>query len=227
MKLLVVEDEIALSRVLAKGLQKLGYAVDCACDGEEALALYEVNEYDLMILDLNLPKVDGFEVLRRIREKDESFRVLILSARGSVEDRVAGLDIGASDYLTKPFDLRELEARVRGLLRRTFTQKSTVLRCGELRLDTALKAVSWEDSSISLTKKEYGILEYLLHTGRTVSAEELMEHVWNSDADLFSNTLKFHISTLRKKLEESTGGAVEILTLRGQGYRIALKEETR
>ena len=225
MKLLVVEDDQALSRLLAKGLDKLGYAVDRAFDGEEALNLFEINAYDLMILDLNLPRLDGLEVLRRVREADRDFRVLILSARSSVEDRVAGLDLGASDYLTKPFDLRELEARIRGLLRREFTQRDVALSLGGLRVDTAQRTASWADKPIPLTKKEYGILEYLIHDGGTVSAETLMEHVWDSEADLFSNTLKFHISSLRKKLEAAAGGAVEIVTLRGQGYRLASREE--
>lgn len=225
MKLLVVEDDQALSRLLVKGLGKLGYAVDCAFDGEEALSLFEVNEYDLLILDLNLPKLDGLEVLRRVRKADRDFRVLILSARSSVEERVAGLDLGASDYLSKPFDLRELEARIRGLLRREFTQRDVTLSLGGLRADTAQRVAFWADKPIPLTKKEYGILEYLLHDGGTVSAETLIEHVWDSETDLFSNTLKFHISSLRKKLEAATGGGVEIVTLRGQGYRLALGEE--
>lgn len=225
MKLLVVEDEKKLSRVLARGLNKLRYAVDCAYDGEEALAMYEVNDYDLMILDLNLPKLDGLEVLRRIRERDETFRVLILSARGSVEDRVAGLDSGANDYLTKPFDFRELEARVRGLLRREFVQKNTILCLDGLQVDTVQRTANWKGNAIPLAKKEYGILEYLLHAAKTVSAEELMEHVWNSEVDLFSNTLKYHISSLRRKLKDVAGDTVEIVSLRGQGYRIQIKEK--
>lgn len=225
MKLLVVEDEKGMSRALAKGLTKRGYAVDCAFNGEDAIHLYGLNEYDLMVLDINLPKINGLEVLRRIREKDPYFRVLILSARSSIEDRVAGLDQGASDYLTKPFDFRELEARIRGLLRREFLQKDAELYCGGLKLDTVGKTVSFRGRPLSLTKKEYGILEYLLTQNRMVSAEELIEHVWNSDADLFSNTFKFHISSLRKKLAEAAGESVAIITLRNQGYRITAKEE--
>lgn len=121
MKLLLVEDEVLLSKNIAKGLRLSGYAVDCAADGEEALALYELNEYDLMILDLNLPKISGLEILRRIRKTDADFRILILSARNTLEDKISGLDQGSNDYLTKPFDFRELEARIRGLLRRNFT----------------------------------------------------------------------------------------------------------
>lgn len=226
MKLLLVEDEKTLSKVLGKGLEKSGYAVDYAYDGETALALFEINNYDLMILDLNLPKLDGLEVLNRIRKQDQTFRILILSARGNVEDRVEGFNQGANDYLTKPFDFRELEARVRSLLHREFIQKAAVLFCGGLQVDTSKKAVYWKKSPLPLTKKEYGILEYLLLTERTVSAEELVEHVWDSETDLFSNTLKFHISSLRKKLAEASENSVEIITLRGQGYRISSKGET-
>lgn len=225
MKLLIVEDEKALARALEKGLIKLGYAVDCAFGGEEALQMYELNDYDLMILDISLPKINGLEVLRYIRGQDSSFRILILSARSSVADKIAGLDGGASDYLTKPFNFGELAARIRGLLRREYTQKKVELVCGALRLDTALKQAACQGTPMLLTNKEYGILEYLIYQGRVVSAEELIEHVWNSDVDLFSNTLKFHISSLRKKLAGAAGDSVEILTLRGQGYRIAAKEE--
>ena len=226
MKLLIVEDEKVLLKALAKGLGKLGYAVDCAGDGEEALALYEVNAYDLMVLDLNLPKIDGLTVLRHIRKQDPSFRILILSARNSVEDRICGLDFGANDYLSKPFDFRELEARIRGLLRREFIQKDAQLSLGGLRVDMAGHTAYWENTMLPLTKKEYGILEYILmyHRSRIISAEDLLEHVWNSDADLFSNTLKYHMSTLRKKLYEASGGFLELINLRGQGYRIELKE---
>lgn len=226
MKLLLVEDEISLSRILAKGLRKLGYAVDVAEDGEAALACWQQNVYDLIVLDLNLPKINGFEVLRRIRTQDAAVRVLILSARSEIDDRVTGLDTGANDYLTKPFDFRELEARIRGLLRRRFTQENVCLRLGCLQIDTALKQALWKKQPLALTKKEYGILEYLMLTGKTVSAEELIEHVWDSQADLFSNTLKFHISQLRKKLEETTADEIAIVTLRGQGYRLTLKEKS-
>lgn len=226
MKVLVVEDERTLAKTLAKGLGKLGYAVDCAYDGEEALELYELNAYDLMILDLNLPKKDGLEVLQSIRSRDLYFRVIILSARGSVDERVAGLDMGANDYLAKPFDFKELKARIRGLLLREFRQKDPRLACGNLEVDTMARTVCFMGTPIPVTKKEYGILEYLILNARTVSAEELMEHVWDSGVDLFSNTLKFHMSSLRKKLEEAAAGQIEIVTVRGQGYYISSKEGT-
>jgi len=225
MKLLLVEDESMLSKNVAKGLRLLGYAVDCACDGEEALALYDLNDYDLMILDLNLPKLDGMEVLRRIREKDADFRVLILSARNTLEDKISGLDEGSNDYLTKPFEFRELEARIRGLLRRSFTTRSAGLRCGRLRMDTASRQVWFDDRMVELTRKEYALLEYLMiRSGQVVGAEELIEHAWDSEADPFSNAFRFHIHSLRKKLDKA-GAADYIVTQRGQGYRMRDPEE--
>lgn len=227
MKLLLVEDEILLSKNIAKGLALLGYAVDCAYDGEEALELYGINDYDLMILDLNLPKLDGMEVLKHIREKDVNFRILILSARNSLEDKISGLDQGSNDYLTKPFEFRELEARIRSLLRRNFTTRKTELRCGRLRLDTAARQVWCGDEAVELTRKEYMILAYLLtHMDRVVSAEELTEHVWDSEADPFSNAFRFHIHSLRKKLDEA-GAKDYIITLRGAGYRVQDPKEVQ
>ncbi|ASA23731.1 response regulator transcription factor [Paenibacillus donghaensis] len=219
MKLLLVEDEEELSAIISKGLRKSGYAIDHAYDGEEALYLYTVNEYDLIILDLNLPKLDGLEVLNTIRSKDNFVKVLILSARSDVEDRVTGLDLGANDYLIKPFDYKELEARIRMLLRMSFTQKSTVLACGELKLDTVSKTASYQKSLLSLTKKEFAILEYLfLHQDTVISSEQLIEHVWDSEADLFSNALKYHIHSLKKKINESGCQVEYIKNIRGQGY---------
>lgn len=228
MKLLLVEDEAFLSAAIAKGLRKHGYAVDCACDGEEALELYSVNEYDLMILDLNLPGLDGMEVLCRIRERDSGLRVLILSARSSVPDKIAGLDGGSNDYLTKPFDFAELEARIRALLRQEVRMKDVNLFCGGLRLDTAARQVWWNDTLVELTRKEYVILEYLMsHKERVISPEELIEHVWDSGSDPFSNAFRFQISSLRKKLLAASGMDGLIITLRGQGYRMAGEEEGR
>ncbi|WP_148410333.1 response regulator transcription factor [Murimonas intestini] len=228
MKLLLVEDEVMLSKFLAKGLRKLGYAVDCAYDGEEALDMYEINDYDLMILDLNLPKKDGMEVLETIRKKNGEFRILVLSARNAVEDKIAGLDLGCNDYLTKPFDFAELEARIRSLLRREFRVRDVKLRCGSLTLDTAAKAVYVRDEEVALTKKEYALLEYLLnHMGNVVSTEELIEHVWDSDADLFSNSFKFHIHSLKKKLDGAGGAGKYIVNQRGLGYKIAEVQEEK
>ncbi len=227
MKLLLVEDDLLLSKNVARGLGLMGYAVDCAYDGEEALYMYELNDYDLMILDLNLPVLDGMEVLLRIRENDKDFRILILSARNTLEDKIDGLDNGSNDYLTKPFEFLELEARIRSLLRRSFTTRDTALHCGRLKMDTAGHKVWYDQTPVELTKKEYALLEYLMvHTGRVVSAEELIEHAWDSDTDLFSNSFRFHIHSLRKKLDNA-GAAQYIVTQRGQGYCLQCPKEDK
>ena len=216
MKLLIVEDVIALQKALVKGFQKLGYAVDAAEDGEQALELYFSNRYNLIVLDLNLPKIDGLEVLREIRNENKDIPVLILSARSEMDDKITGLDKGANDYLAKPFDFPELEARVRALLRRSFKTADTVIVCGDVRIDTSLKRVFLLNKEIQLTKKEYGILEYLaVNKGRIISNEELIESVWESETDLFSNSFKVHINTLRKKLPYNI-----IKNAKGQGYYV-------
>lgn len=224
MKLLLIEDEEDLVLMLTRALSKKGYAVDAAYDGEEGLYLYEVNEYDLIILDLNLPLIDGLEVLRRIREKDAYTKILILSARTSVEQRVEGLNLGANDYMLKPFDFAELEARINVLLRIDFIQSPSVLKCSGLKINLMSKEVSVDGTPVVLTKKEYSILEYLFrHRDEVVSSETLIEHVWSSDVDLFSNSLKFHIHSLKKKLNIPC-----IRNIRGQGYILSEydKDET-
>lgn len=223
MRILLVEDEKTLSDMIAKGLRNTGYAVDTVYDGEDALFQYEVNEYDLIILDLNLPKVDGLDVLRKIREMDSEIKILILSARTKIGDRILGLDEGANDYLIKPFDFGELAARIRGLLRRKFVQAPSILDLNDLRVDTKAKKVMIADTVIVLTRKEYGILEYLLlHKNSVISAEELTEHVWDSEFDPFSNTFRYHIHSLKKKLS-MVSGTEYIKTVYGQGY---IMEET-
>lgn len=220
MRILLVEDERKLSDSIVKGLSNAGYAVDAAYDGEEALYEYEVNEYDLIILDLNLPKKDGLDVLREIREKDNEMKVLILSARTKVDDRILGLDEGANDYLIKPFDFGELKARIRNLLRREFVQKPQNLTLNGLIVDTKAKRVLYHTQKITLTRKEYGILEYLmLHKNQIISAETLTEHVWNNEFDPFSNSLRYHIHSLKKKISAASGLDF-IKTVWGQGYII-------
>ncbi|WP_313183624.1 response regulator transcription factor [Lacrimispora sp.] len=219
MKILLAEDEKLLSSAIAKGLKKVGYAVDQTYDGEEALEYLEINKYDLLILDLNMPKVDGITVLRTLRGTDTELKVLILSARSEIEDKVMGLDCGANDYLSKPFDFEELTARIRNLLRWSFTYKESLLICGGLELDMLGKAVSVDSLPINLTNKEYSILEYLMfHIGKVISAEEIIEHVWDSEVDLFSHSFKYHMHSLKKKL--SAGGGDCIKNIRGQGYVI-------
>jgi Response regulators consisting of a CheY-like receiver domain and a winged-helix DNA-binding domain len=216
MKLLIVEDETALLNALAKGFGKLGYIVDTAGDGEQALELYYSNHYNLIVLDLNLPKIAGLDVLQEIRKENKEIPVLILSARNEVSDKIIGLDMGANDYLEKPFYFNELEARTRALLRRNFKTTPTTIICGAVKLDTSMKKVFCNDSEISFTKKEYGIFEYLmLNKGRIVSGEELIEAVWESDVDIFTNAFKVHINAIRKKLPENF-----IKNMKGQGYYV-------
>lgn len=216
MKILVVEDEYALQTALAAGLKKKGYEVDCASDGQEALDMYFEFTYDLVVLDLNLPKLDGIEVLKEIRLDNELAKVIILSARSEIDDKVIGLDLGANDYLAKPFQFKELDARIRALLRRDFVSVDSKLIINDIVIDTAKKQVYRNDVLIDLTKKEYGILEYLsLNRKRIVSSEELIEHVWGSDVDPFISSIKVHLNSLRKKIGEEV-----ILNKRGIGYYV-------
>ena len=220
MHLLVIEDERALCETIVRDLRRLAYSVDFCHDGEEALELLYTEHYDLVLLDLNLPGKDGMTVLRTLRQTDHETRVLILSARSGVEDKVAGLDAGANDYLAKPFHLAELEARIRSLTLRQFTQQDVLLTCGALIFDTRTRAASVKGQSLSLTRKETGILEYLMvHQGRPVSQEELMEHVWDNSVDKFSNSIRVHISSLRKKLRSGLGYD-PIRNRIGEGYLI-------
>ncbi len=221
MRLLIIEDEPDLRSALCAGLTKKGYITDAAADGNEGYELALVNNYDLILLDLNLPGMDGLTLLKKIREKDLLQKVLILSARSAYEQRIEGLDLGANDYLVKPFDFGELEARVRSLLRRSFTQYNTVIHFDRFRLDTRVRLVYTDDNEVvNLTPKEFSILEYLLlNRGNVVSAGELIEHVWASDDSLFSNSIKVHMSALRKKLAAYSSNEI-IINMRGSGYRI-------
>jgi response regulators consisting of a cheY-like receiver domain and a winged-helix DNA-binding domain len=197
-----------------------GYEVDSCQDGLDALELCEAEHYDLILLDLNLPGMDGMEVLRRLRKEDEETRVLILSARGQIRDKVRGLDAGANDYLTKPFHFEELEARVRSLTRRKFIQKDVCLQCGEISFDTKARTAIAKGQSLSLTRKEAGLLEYLLlHQGQVISQEEMLEHLWDNSVNSFSNSIRVHISSLRKKLRTALGYD-PIQNKIGQGYMI-------
>ena len=223
MHILVVEDERALCETIVRSLRRLAYSVDLCCDGNEAIELLGVERYDLVLLDLNLPGADGMTVLRTLRQNDRDTKVLILSARSEVADKVEGLDAGANDYLAKPFHLEELEARIRSLTRRQFTQNDVVLICGELSFDTKTRIAAAGGQELSLTRKEIGILEYLLlNQGRPVSQEELLDHVWDNSVDNFSNSIRVHISALRKKLRAALGFD-PIRNRIGEGY--VLEEE--
>ena len=220
MRILVVEDEKLLCDGIAEDLELEKYTVERCYDGSRAYELLSEESFDLLILDLNLPGMDGLDLLRAIREDQPELRVLILSARAALSDRVAGLDLGADDYLAKPFALEELEARVRSLLRREFVSRNTVLTVGSLTLDTSSRAISAGGKALELTPREFAILEHLmLHRDRWVSQEELMEHVLESDANPFSNVVRMHISSLRKKLRKALDRD-PIQTKVGQGYRL-------
>ncbi len=220
MKILLVEDEEMLSAIIAKGLRKVGYAVDTVFDGEEALEYYEIYGYDIIILDLNIPKLDGLDVLRTIRKKDTDTKILILSARTKVDERILGLDEGANDYLIKPFDFGELEARIRNLLRRNFSGIPATIMLSNFIIDTSAKKVICDGETLNLTRKEYCILEYLvLNKNKVISAEEFVEHIWDSDFDPFSNAVRYHIHSLKKKLSDYCKQEI-IKTVRGQGYII-------
>ena len=206
MKILIVEDEKILNRTISKSLKKAGYEVESAFDGFEAMEMIDIESYDLIVLDLNLPKMDGMEILKNLRKKDEETKVLILSARSQIQDKVEGLDAGANDFLQKPFHLDELKARVRSLTRRNFIQNNTEFSFDKIKFDSINRRIFIDDKELKLTRKESGILEYLLlNQGRPVSQEELIDHVWDSSVDLLSNSIRVHISALRKKLKSELG----------------------
>ena len=206
MHLLVIEDERVLCETIVRSLRRLAYSVDHCYDGDQALELLGTERYDLVLLDLNLPGKDGMTVLRTFRQRDRKTPVLILSARSEVKDKVEGLDAGANDYLSKPFHLAELEARICSLTLRQFTQQDVLLTFKALSFDTRSRTATVNGQTLALTRKETGILEYLMvHQGRPVSQEELMEHVWDNSVDSFSNSIRVHISALRKKLRAALG----------------------
>ena len=220
MKILVVEDEEKLLESIREGLVHSGYVVDTALDGEEGSFMAFSNDYDLIILDINLPKKDGFEILREIRERDKEVNIIMLTALSDVDDRVKGFDLGANDYVLKPFHFEELKARIRSLLRRQTTIKNAVIETSGISFDTTKRTFSIDGEILRLTAKEAGILEYLFfNLGRYVTTEELMEHVWNDEVDLFSNVVRVHMSALRKKLKARLGKNI-IRNEIGKGYII-------
>ena len=225
MRILVVEDDVPLASFLRKGLEAEHYAVDVAPDGEEARWLACACEYDLMVLDLNLPKLDGMGVLRGVRPKRPSLPVLVLTGRSGLEDRIQALDSGADDCLLKPFSFTELSARVRALLRRHPVTATTLLRVADLELDRVERTVRRAGKRIELTSKEFGLLEYLLrNAGHRVTRNMIIEHVWNLSFDTGTNVVDVYINYLRKKLDEGFSPKL-IHTVRGVGYELRAPSE--
>jgi two-component system OmpR family response regulator len=216
MRILIVEDDPVLADGLTRSLRQSDYAVDCVSDGAEADHVLASQAFDLVILDLGLPKVDGLEMLRRARRRGSRVPVLILTARDTLEDRVKGLDLGADDYLTKPFDLPELEARVRALIRRGQSGGSSLLSHGALTLDTSGRRATLNGEPLDLSGRELGVLEVLmLRSGRVVNKEQLTEQLYGWDEEVGANAIEVYVHRLRKKLEPA---GVSIRTIRGLGY---------
>ena len=220
MKILVVKDSHRLRRSLGKGLSKLGYAVDLAADGAEGLAFAKTYPYDAIILDLMLPKLSGHEFVRALRNKGNEAHILILSAKDQLADRVKGLELGADDYLTKPFAFDELRARLQALVRRRYDVKNPSLTVGPIDVNTLKRTASFDGKDLALTPSEYRLLEFLAYNaGRVVSKRALIDHLYDSDKDLSSNVIEALISSLRRKLQETAGHAV-VKTKRGFGYYV-------
>lgn len=217
MRALVVEDDKNLNRQLVDALTDAGFAVDSASDGEEGFFLGETEPYDVVVLDIGLPKMDGLSVLEQWRRQEKKMPVILLTARDRWSDKVSGMDAGADDYLAKPFHMEELLARVRAQVRRASGHAKSEIECGPLRLDTKTARVSVNGQTVKLTSHEYRLLAYLLHhNGRVVSRTELVEHLYEQDFDRDSNTIEVFIGRLRKKIPPEM-----IVTIRGLGYRLS------
>ena len=218
MRILVVEDEPRMANVIARGLREQSYAVDVATNGEAGLYQAAINDYDVVVLDVLLPQRDGFEVCRELRKHGNTTPVLMLTARAAIDDRLAGFDAGADDYLTKPFSFRELLARIRALLRRDSQLRPEILKVADLVIDAASHRVSRANHIVQLTAKEYALLEYLaLRAGELVSRADIAAHVWDDTFDPFSNTIEVYINRLRKKIDGRYTNKL-LHTRRGEGY---------
>jgi two-component system OmpR family response regulator len=218
MRLLIVEDEPKMARVLRRGLEEEGYAVDTSADGVDGLHMASENEYDAVVLDVMLPELDGVEVCRQMRERGRWAPVLMLTARDATSDRVRGLDAGADDYLTKPFSFEELLARLRALLRRGATQRPSVLSVGSLTLDPATRCVRFSGSELALSTKEFTLLEFFMrHPGEVLTRTQILDHVWDYNYDGTSNVVDVYVRYLRKKIDEPFGTRM-LRTVRGAGY---------
>ena len=218
MRILVIEDEKKVANFIKKGLEEEHYAVDTAFDGEEGLYMTEVNEYDLIVLDLMIPKIEGLEVLRRIRRKKNNVPILVLTARNTVEDVVKGLDAGCDDYVTKPFAFMEFLARIRALLRREKTDKEPLLTIADLTLSPVTHKVMRQEKEIELTSKEYALLEYFMRNPEKVLTRTMIsEHVWDYHFDSMTNVVDVYVNYLRKKIDKDFEPKL-IHTIRGIGY---------
>lgn len=218
MRILIVEDDLVLADGLKNSLMQSGYAVDLAVNGTDADGILVYQGFDLVVLDLGLPKLSGFEVLKRLRSRGSKTPVLILTANGNVDDRVKGLDLGADDYLSKPFVLAELEARARALIRRGQAGGSAIISVGKLQLDTVNHTASYNDASLNLSARELAVLEILMQkTGKVVNKEQMLEKLCNFDEDISDNALEVYLHRLRKKLDHSD---INIRTIRGLGYML-------
>jgi DNA-binding response OmpR family regulator len=224
MRILIVEDEDKLRHNLSLYLRHQKYSIDEASDGEEGLELALVEDYDLIILDLGLPKLSGIEVCQQIRAEEVNTPILMLTARDTVDDKISGLDAGADDYLIKPFSLEELSARIRALLRRKSTDKSPILSLDTLTLDPVTHQVTRAGSNLSLSAKEYSLLEYLLrHVNQIISKQILLEHIWGSEIDPFSKVIDVYIGYLRNKIDRDFPEEKPLIhTTRGMGYQLRI-----
>ncbi len=223
MRILIAEDEKSLNRIVAKQLKVSGYSVDCCFNGEEAYELISMTDYDAAIFDVMMPKIDGFSLLRKIRKDGNNLPVLFLTARDSIEDRVEGLDIGADDYLVKPFAFEELLARIRVLIRKNSVSKSNIISVADLTVDISSRKVARGGKDISLSAKEYELLQYLaVNNGIVLSREKIEDHIWNYDYEGGTNVVDVYIRYLRKKIDEGYNKKL-IHTVRGMGY--VLREE--
>jgi DNA-binding response OmpR family regulator len=218
MRVLIIEDEVRLARNIATALREAAYAVDVAIDGEDGRYQAFSNPYDLIVLDLMLPKIGGLEILKSLRKRGNRVPVLILTARDTTQDIIQGLDSGSDDYMTKPFDMGEFLARCKALVRRTYDRPDPVVRIGELSLNTSSRVVTLRDRRVALSAMEYRLLEYLaLRSGQVVSKTEIIDHLYDFNAETFSNVVEVYVSALRRKLDVGSGNSL-IRTIRGLGY---------
>jgi DNA-binding response OmpR family regulator len=218
MRVLIIEDELAISEPLKLALEKRNFAVDLATDGKSGLDKALINTYDCILLDLNLPEMDGLEVAKKLRESENFTPILMLTARTTINNKYEGFEHGTDDYLTKPFDFKELLLRIQSLIKRSSIDRTLNLSAGDVTLDVTSLTVNKNGKLINLNAKEYGILEYLLRKrGKIVSQEELLEHVWNEEIDSLTQTVKTNIKTLRKKIDPKK---IIIKTFKGRGYVI-------